>query len=187
MVERLHILLSRHAQRGVALLIALVVAAGAVGIPLPRPVAKDTSRPFPCMHHACGCTTAESCWQGCCCLSDQQKLAWAEKHGVTPPQDFFLHAAAIAKGRCCSPGHNDSPEAEASGNSVVWHVVRIDAVRKCQGLASLWMILGQALPPPESEPFETDLTMVSWLAPAGAAQVNSPAFDPATPPPRTPI
>jgi hypothetical protein len=185
MVDRLYILLLRHGQRGIALLTALVVLAGAVGIPLPRPVVKDASRPFPCMHHACGCATAESCWQGCCCMTDAQKLAWAKKHGVTPPKEFSLHvASAPTKERCCAHGSCDTPDGETSDETIDWHVLQIDAVRKCQGLVSLWMVLGQALPPPERESFETDLTVVSWLAPASAAQVISPAFDPATPPPR---
>jgi hypothetical protein len=188
MVDRLQFLFSRHSQRGVALLTALVVFAGAVGIPLPQPVAKDTSRPFPCMHHACGCMTAESCWQGCCCLSVEQKLVWAKKHGVTPPNAFASKAAAAVTGdMCCSSGKCDPSDAEESAGSSDWHVVQIDAARRCQGLGSLWLILGQALPPSESDSFETDLNLICWLAPQSAAQAISPAFDPATPPPRATI
>jgi hypothetical protein len=187
MLHRLHILLTRQAQRGVALLTALVVLAGPLGIPLPRPVIKDTSRPFPCMHHACGCSTAESCWHGCCCLSDQQKLAWASKHGVTPPKEFASKSSAAGQHSCCSSDTCQSPSTEGSSDSRDWHFVHIDAVRKCQGLGSLWAVLGLALPPPESESFETELMLVSWLAPMSAAQATSPAFDPATPPPRASI
>ena len=176
MVPRLHMLLSRQARRGIALSTALLVLAVSLGIPLPQPVAKDTSRPFPCMHHACGCMTAESCWQGCCCMSDAQKLAWADEHGVTPPANFTAHT-------CCTSGSCDQP-AEPALETVTWRVVRIDSSRQCQGLVSLWMILGQALPPPECEAVQVDLTLASNLAPACAAQAISPAYDPATPPPR---
>lgn len=177
MVHRLHNLLARQAPRGIALLTALVVLAATVGIPLPQPVAKDTSRPFPCMHHACGCMTAESCWRGCCCMSHEQKLAWAKKHGVKPPPTL------AAKKACCSRGGCDQP-AEPAAETAGVHVVQIDAARQCQGLTSLWMILGQALPPAECPSCESDLAPVSRLSVASAPQADSPAFDPATPPPR---
>ncbi len=57
--------------------------------PLPLGRAKPADAPYPCMHCACGCSSADQCWQSCCCFNDEQKLAWAEKNGVTPPAWFL--------------------------------------------------------------------------------------------------
>lgn len=188
MFHRLSMLLMHHARRVICLLTALLVLAGAIGIPLPQHVAKDTSRPFPCMHHACGCSTADSCWEGCCCLTDEQKLAWAHEHGVCPPEALVQAVAketgGTARGAhkaCChSTGCDDDSEQDGS---LSLHVVRLESVRKCQGLTSLWLLLSQALPPAEpADPAEP--LLIAWVLPAAAAQLHSPAFDPATPPPR---
>jgi hypothetical protein len=60
-----------------------------VGIPLPTPVSKDSSRPFPCQHHRCGCASADQCWRHCCCFTREQKLAWARENGVSPPTELL--------------------------------------------------------------------------------------------------
>lgn len=60
-----------------------------VGIPMPTPVAKDSSRPFPCQHHRCGCASADQCWRHCCCFTREQKLAWARENEVSPPEEFL--------------------------------------------------------------------------------------------------
>lgn len=65
-----------------------------VGVPLPSFQAKTASsaktavRPFPCMHHACGCQDADQCWRKCCCFTKQEQLAWAHSHHVVPPAEF---------------------------------------------------------------------------------------------------
>ncbi len=65
----------------------------AVGFPLPEgPRSDSVSEPFPCQRHACGCRTADHCWRSCCCMTMREKLAWARKNGVTPP-DFVLAEA----------------------------------------------------------------------------------------------
>ena len=74
-------------RRAVSLLVLVAVCAAAVPIPIAvihRP-AKDSSQPFPCQHCSCGCKDAEQCWLNCCCYSADQKLAWANANGVTPP------------------------------------------------------------------------------------------------------
>lgn len=60
-----------------------------IGIPLPTPVSKDSSRPYPCQHHRCGCASADQCWRHCCCFTREQKLAWARENGVSPPEEFL--------------------------------------------------------------------------------------------------
>src|SRR5262245_52697990 len=57
-----------------------------IGFPLPQPLLKDRSRPFPCQGHVCGCQTAEQCWEHCCCYSHEEKRAWAEAHHIEPPK-----------------------------------------------------------------------------------------------------
>ena len=63
----------------------LAYAVTALGIPLPVPAAKDTSVPYPCQDHPCGCLSAEQCWTNCCCTTAAQRWAWARAHGVIPP------------------------------------------------------------------------------------------------------
>lgn len=191
MVDRLHILRFFDAKRAIALLSALVVLAGAIGVPLPRFKAKDTSRPFPCMHHACGCHSAEACWQGCCCMTHEQKLAWAKEYHVRPPENIIAatrpsaHGPSPARQKACCRGNDCDQDADAeSAEGVAIHLVQFEDARKCQGLGSLWLMLSQALPPAAKETVEADLTLVSSLAAANQPQLVSPAFDPVTPPPR---
>lgn len=60
-----------------------------IGFPLPSPSRKKptNSAPYPCHNHPCGCLSSEQCWQGdCCCLTLEEKLAWAEANDVEPPE-----------------------------------------------------------------------------------------------------
>ena len=69
---------------------AVWFAALSFGIPLPAPpVAAVSSEAYPCMDHRCGCRDAEHCWRSCCCMTREQKFAWAVEHGVRPPPSFF--------------------------------------------------------------------------------------------------
>ncbi len=65
-------------------------------IPLIKTKAKG-GQPYPCQQNACGCSSAEQCWKSCCCYNDQQKLAWAKKHGVKPPEWFVAKAPPVEK------------------------------------------------------------------------------------------
>jgi hypothetical protein len=89
------------------------VAICSVGVPLPAQNVKKSGDPFPCQACACGCKDAESCWRNCCCHTQREKLAWAKRHGVTPPA--FVIAAARREAccdegstkTCCSSGGSD--------------------------------------------------------------------------------
>jgi hypothetical protein len=81
-----------------------------LGMPLPvsSRVRKDTSVPFPCQDHACGCVSARHCWSGdCCCMTLEEKLAWARANRVSTPLELVSvsnadwHATSPEKG-CCS-------------------------------------------------------------------------------------
>jgi hypothetical protein len=82
-----------------------------VGVPLVSPhqgPQKDRSLPFPCQDSVCGCMSAEQCWKSCCCQNDREKVAWAKKHRVTPPEFVFaaakleLSVEPASKKTCCS-------------------------------------------------------------------------------------
>lgn len=82
----------RRAIVAVALASYLLVA---IGIPLPRRLLKSRGLPFPCQDHACGCLTAEQCWEHCCCFSPLEKLAWCREHGVDPPAQLRAELASL--------------------------------------------------------------------------------------------
>lgn len=188
------------ARRGCVLFALAGFLAGTIGVPVPvLPSGKDLSRPFPCMHRRCGCQTADQCWKGCCCFTNQEKLAWAAKHGVEPPA--YVAAAAkreaspSEKGKsCCAIGgeeesccaKNSASEAPASTAEqttagVEW--VLAASARKCQGHAELWLALGAVSPPPA--PFDLFL---DW-SPCGTVCLDLPRLQSvsseiAAPPPR---
>lgn len=66
------------------------------GVPMPSASeTSDASTPFICQGHACGCKSADQCWHNCCCFSAAERLAWADSHSVTIPQQ--LKAALVAE------------------------------------------------------------------------------------------
>lgn len=91
-----------------------------VGIPIPLPIAKDRSQPYPCMDGQCGCGSAAACWKSCCCHTDLEKVLWANRRGITPPA-FVLEAAKREAAKitaqkcelsstksCCQKSHSNS-------------------------------------------------------------------------------
>jgi hypothetical protein len=100
---------------------------GTTYLPLPRVVQKDLSVPFPCQGKACDCASADDCWASCCCHNDDEKLAWAAKNGISPPEWFVEGlrrtnpnlVAGVAK-TCCSaqrPSCCQAPETQTSASS----------------------------------------------------------------------
>ncbi len=75
--------------RPVALCILTIHTCLICGISIPLPKQNHTLERFPCENCPCGCASAAFCWDKCCCHSDEEKLAWAQKEGVTPP-DFLV-------------------------------------------------------------------------------------------------
>lgn len=66
------------------------------------------------MNCPCGCSSAESCWNSCCCHTDIEKLAWARKNSVRPPEFLAKRVAARtaaknaqATDRCCDSGDQE--------------------------------------------------------------------------------
>ena len=86
-------------------LLVLVLLASVIGLPISS-VRKETrmgktSERFPCEDCPCGCSTAEYCWDRCCCHSDQEKLRWAAKNSVAPPA-FLVRRTKVQKAKACS-------------------------------------------------------------------------------------
>ena len=100
-------------------------------LPIPVPtfqIAESlSSERFPCKGSSCGCKSAEQCWTNCCCKSPSQRLAWAKKNQVTPPEYAVLEDAprkkavqttcpeetgGATKGEnsCCSKVSKESPK-----------------------------------------------------------------------------
>jgi hypothetical protein len=156
-----------------AVLLAACQLLAAIGIPLPTaPGVKDTSKPYPCMNHACGCLSAEQCWSSCCCYTMQEKLAWAEANNVEPPA--FVREAAVreqeieatdsagacpccrccktpvAHGDCdaCTPDKSEAPT--CAEHESRWVLVMLAA--RCQGQGPLGL-LGRVPSLPAAAPF----------------------------------
>jgi hypothetical protein len=138
------------------LLCLLLLLLMITGVPVPRSSHKDCSSPFPCMFSQCGCMTAEQCWRSCCCHSLEEKLAWARKQGVTPPDyvldqardqgiDFEQEVASSAEPACdCCSKDNSKKQVHDTERGLVY-VVSLRAL-KCQGQDG-WMLLASTMMP----------------------------------------
>ena len=73
--------LTRHSAWSPCVVIALLLC-GQIGVPVIHRVGKDSSVPFPCQDRGCSCQGAASCGANCCCFSKQERIAWAEQHGL---------------------------------------------------------------------------------------------------------
>lgn len=194
--NRLAKFLRHRRQRLVAVLVALSVVVASIGVPFALESAKDTSQPYPCMHHRCGCGSAEACWRSCCCMTQAQKLAWAKEHGVTPPDYALAQAEQEEPKSCGSCGHHQGCESEPT---TVAHtttdevkksaglgvgLVLSEDFRRCHGLASVWLTFGHALlPKMESRVPRFQPAPIAWLAIASQS-ADSPPLSLDTPPPR---
>lgn len=172
-------------RRAIAALSLVGFLAVNIGFPVVEPSGKDLSQPFPCMDKQCGCRSATACWQGCCCHTNREKLAWAEEHGVTPPAYVFAAAAKeepIAVASCCTAKKSPAKKTAAAAK---WRVSLVPtiAARKCQGLAQLWVILSAAVPPVSPVEMAVEVAIAD-LAPLPAENLLSYDLVPPTPPPR---
>ncbi len=163
--QRTRWIVPRNHKTIVALILLPVVLAGSVGVPVYPVVRKDKSRPFPCQDHACGCRDADSCWRNCCCMSKQEKLAWAARNSVTPPRFLLaktdrqigesracdLRPSLHGSKRCCTASNGDKCEEHA-----VTDIVLLSARWKCQGLGFLMAVLDAALPCGSPQPWRRE-------------------------------
>ncbi len=98
-------------RRFITVLALLAYVASVTGYPLPLPAGpRDTSIPYPCQGHACGCSSAAQCLDACCCFTAAERLAWARKHKATLPTQTIAKLTAeaetdslpTAEASCCS-------------------------------------------------------------------------------------
>lgn len=106
----------RSSHRVVVLAVLGAFVAGLFPMPMlsPQAPSQDGSL-YPCKGGTCGCNTAEKCWKSCCCHTPEERLAWAVKHGVTPPAYAILESrreprtlASVemkAVRKCCTESH----------------------------------------------------------------------------------
>jgi hypothetical protein len=187
----------RRVISGVTLAVYLLAV---VGFPLPMPsiASRDTSTPFPCQNHHCGCHTAEQCWRSCCCFSAAERLAWAAAHGVTLTADVRAamhdeshepHAACEHKG-CCegaaddheSDGHHCGKCRDSEQAPKARWISGFQA-QKCHGLTLLWIALGATLPVEIVSLWDYDWAQIGMVC-AVDGEFSPLFFEPAVPPPR---
>jgi hypothetical protein len=166
-------------------MLAYCASAIGVAIPLPATAKKDSGEAFPCQHHRCGCHSAEQCRRSCCCFSPEQKIAWARANGASDQavvEGTATLASAGSKGKsCCHKGGHDPGSKGTKDDSTPWlHTI---SAAKCQGLATLWITIGVALPP-SSDGFATTISQSSDTIPALACAWPATSFPPPVPPPR---
>lgn len=88
-----------RSRRVIAALLAVYTVVVASGAPLPlawvsmvtRPALAEDER-YPCESCPCGCGTAEHCWSACCCHTMAQRLEWARRERVRPPDSALEDA-----------------------------------------------------------------------------------------------
>ncbi|TWU46277.1 hypothetical protein Poly51_56730 [Rubripirellula tenax] len=145
-----------------------VMVATLFGVPsmgrFDRQSASKTEERFPCEDCPCGCSTAEYCWDKCCCHSDREKLRWAAKNAVKPPRFLVKRVAdadsvlactisatnddgKVSSCCCCAkkPTPKPTKDSVADDSTIGTSVVLIWKAAECRGLKSLWTLLSTAL------------------------------------------
>lgn len=189
-------------RRAVAGMLMGAYLAAAIGLPLPARPPKDTSVPFPCQDNACGCCSAEECWQHCCCYTPAEQLAWARAHRVEPPAGARCLASegwdtrpsqGCATSACCERGRSccrrpssaadETPtccrKAKSAPTGSRWSLGTLSL--RCRGLTNYWVLSGITLPPAAAQPCQ-DL-LCGWVTPIADRAWTRPS-PPRTPPPR---
>jgi hypothetical protein len=183
-------------------IMAYLVVAGGLPLPVPATATKDLSSPFPCMNSPCGCQNARQCWTSCCCHTPAERLAWARHQHVTPPLELVLlvdegsisYAAATRPPSentkaCCAARHAGSSTIDAhhphdakspTQRSTTDTVVGLRALQ-CHGIAH-WMAAVTAVPPTVvgSGYQQAPTSLVSFPP----LQFSSSTLPPPVPPPR---
>jgi len=195
---------------GVLSLAVISMLAAIVGVPLPIVrLKKDRSIPFPCMDRPCGCANAESCWRKCCCHTNAEKIAWAQKNNVTPP-DYVIAAVRSEVGVdspkccCCSKKAAASPvnklpkvESHQSKSAtendriasleqldVALSLIKLDDLNRCQGKAKLSWLLTCIIACNLEAKVVLQAPLASWTESELTQSVDSPPVLVDSPPPK---
>ncbi len=165
-------------------LTALSFFMSGIGMPLPAPRFKDKSVAFPCQDHACGCGSAEQCWQHCCCFTVQERWAWAWDHSIAPPAyaeqlpGQEADSGNEAHVQCC---HHQASHRSPSGFQAI-KVCGFSALH-CRGLATLWTGAAAAVPPSLVSLWSPSLLPIGWIYPSDFS-TQTILINPLDPPPR---
>jgi hypothetical protein len=108
----------------VPILVLVGYLAGQIGFPLSDGTIPNGAT-YPCQGHQCGCTSADHCWQQCCCMSLSERLAWAKRHRVSPPA-AASHVQLAANEDC----HSKSACCAAMQPTATVHVEKLEHVEK---------------------------------------------------------
>lgn len=159
------------------MLVVMSVGMTGVALPVPRSALRlpPSTERFPCESCPCGCSTAEYCWDKCCCHSDEEKLRWAVRNSVRAPQFLIDRVAARsstdqrskdspAVACCCcvsKPAPKDTvpkdtvagptPEPHNDASITPTRYVQLESVAKCRGIRMMWTLLAQLVIPPPRE------------------------------------
>jgi hypothetical protein len=186
----------------------------ALGIPLPIPAGPASDQPYPCMHHRCGCVSPEQCWRNCCCMSLEEKLAWARDNHVTPPhyvlaearlhgilwEEFCAQTPDETASTCpCCANHShrccgtvgcemlcrSSPSMhDCAKRSGPNRGVILIEALKCHGAGDNWHGLSVSLPPPSEVCPALSDDVIQWISLPSETHLSL-SFPPALPPPRS--
>lgn len=149
------------------------------------------SERFPCEGCACGCVSAAHCWTSCCCHTLDERLAWAEAHGVPIPREIALlayrHLEAKARESnlpaCCR--HGDPARGACCDHAPSRAGWPVASALACKGVAG-WLV--PALPAPaapmSSIALPAPLRRIAFVVPACARAPEALALERAPPPPR---
>lgn len=170
-------------RRITCLTVLVILSAGIVGMPVRRPAPAKNGQ-FPCQDCPCGCSTAEYCWDKCCCHTDVEKLRWADEHGVSAPKFLVDRVAKSGSNasqsvsRCCSTTPAIQPSCcqsatvhssaatcckskgetcNAESDQATAGFVRLVDVAKCQGKDLLWSVFNSiVIPDDQTMPAATE-------------------------------
>jgi hypothetical protein len=146
---------------------------------------------FPCQSCGCGCKTAEQCWTNCCCFSPSERLAWAKKNNVSPPDYAVLSDTASSKTTKKSCIHCSASEkktvtkasnAQAANKKKLRTAVSMLAL-KCQGKNFAFTHLPWLVPSLWVEHPFTTVASEQVVAPSEKVLVSI-FIQPDTPPPK---
>lgn len=164
-------------------LTALSFFMSGIGMPLPAPRFKDKSMAFPCQDHACGCGSAEQCWQHCCYFTVQERWAWARDHAIEPPSyaERLPDKTEREKETPTHWCHHHASHPHASGFQAT-KVFGFSTLH-CRGLATLWNGAAAAVPPSLVSLWSPSLVPIGWIYPSDFSATTI-LISPLDPPPR---
>jgi hypothetical protein len=202
--------LLRSLRRYVAAAMIVGYVAVMSGLPLPsarRPAKTDEL--FPCSTCGCGCDSAERCWTNCCCHTLAERLEWAAKHGVRPPEFALADArdagldisrwdggskvvrVAVAARSCCETKAKAASPSCCTKKTVANRTCCARESKPpqmigwralaCHGQSLHWLAAVPTLIPRPLD-FSHELPLVAWLAPP-TSEIAAVDGDAPTPPP----